>query len=127
MLAFSAIADAPLADDAEVRFIGVPAASVSVAGIAPDLVGRGLRIFPPASNVVVSVVAPTAVTGASIKPEPGRVTLIKRAPLSVSTGVQIAPNAVTAYDLNWNRPRILTGLFSERRIRFVILRQTGAT
>ena len=125
MLAFAAIADTPLADDTEVRFIAVPAASVSVAGVAPDIVGRGLRIFPPAANVGVVGATPEVLTGVTVKPESGRITLIKRAPSSVSTGVQMSPDALEAYLVDWARPIVLTGIFSERRIVFVDLRQTG--
>lgn len=127
MLAFAAIADAPLADDTEVRFIGVPSVGISVAGIAPDLVGRGLRVFPPAANVVVSVVAPTAVTGALVKVENAQVTLIKRVPRYVGPNVIVRPNVLGSFTTSWLRPRILTGVFSERRIKFVTLRQTGAS
>lgn len=126
MLAFAAIADTPLADDTEVRFIAVPAANVSVAGIVPDFIGTARRIFPPAANVDVTGVAPVLLTGVAIKPEPGRITLIKRAPAAVSTGVQLTPDATFVYDLEWNRPRVLTGIFSERRIVYVTLRQTGS-
>jgi hypothetical protein len=125
MLAFSAIADTPLADDTEVRFIGVPAANVSVAGIAPDLVGNTLRVFPPAANVVVSVVAPTAVTGALVKVENAQVTLIKRVPRYVGPNVIVRPSLLGDFGISANRPTILSGVFTERRIKFVILRQTG--
>jgi len=127
MLAFAAIADTPLADDTEVRFIAVPAANIAVSGIAPDQAGGALRIFPPAANIDFAVSIPGVFSGVTVKPEPGRITLIKRAPSSVSTGVQISPDALVVYDIEWNRPRILTGLFSERRIKFVNLRQTGST
>ena len=126
MLAFAAIADTPLADDTEVRFINVPAASISVTGIAPDQVGNALRIFPPAANINLAGDAPAIVTGVTITPEQGRITLIKRAPQAVSTGALVSPDALAVYDIEWNRPRILTGLFSERRIKFVDLRQTGS-
>lgn len=126
MLAFAAIADTPLADDTEVRFINVPAASISVTGIAPDLVGNTLRIFSPAANINLAGDAPTIATGVTIIPEQGRITLIKRAPQAVSTGVRATPDAILVYDLFALRPQILTGLFSERRIRFVDLRQAGS-
>jgi len=127
MLAFAAIADTPLADDTEVRFIAVPAANIAVTGIAPDQVGNARRIFPPAANVNLAGASPIIASGVTVKPEPGRITLIKRAPAAVSTGVKIDPDALAVYDIEWNRPRILTGLFSERRIKFVNLRQTGST
>lgn len=126
MLAFAAIADTPLADDTEVRFIDVPAANIAVTGIAPDFVGNATRVFPPAANVDVAGVSPILLTGVTVKPEPGRITLIKRAPSSVSTGVQLTPDAAPVYDLEWKRPRVLTGIFSERRIVYVTLRQTGS-
>ena len=125
MLAFAAIADTPLADDTEFRFIAVPAASVSVAGVAPDQAGSALRIFPPAANAGVVGATPEVLTGVTVKPESGRITLIKRAPSSVSTGVQMSPDALEAYLVDWARPIVLTGIFSERRIVFVDLRQTG--
>lgn len=125
MLAFAALADTPLADDTEVRFIEVPAASISVAGIAPDRVGNATRVFPPAANINLAGTVPDIASGVVVSPEPGRITLIKRAPASVSTGVQISPDVSEVYILDWKRPIILTGIFSERRIVFVNLRQTG--
>ena len=127
MLAFAAIADTPLADDTEVRFINVPAASISVTGIAPDQVGNALRIFPPAANINLAGDAPAIVTGVTITPEQGRITLIKRAPQAVSTGAIAVVDALAVYDLAAPRPQILTGQFSERRVKFVILRQSGST
>ena len=127
MLAFAAIADTPLADDTEVRFIEVPSASLSVSGVAPDRVGNALRIFPPAANVNLAGAAPETATGVTVKPEPGRITLIKRAPQAVSTGVRAVVDALAVYDLAAPRPQILTGQFSERRVKFVILRQSGST
>lgn len=125
MLAFSAIADTPLADDTEVNFIQVPSANIAVSGITPDRVGSAIRFFPPAANINFSGSIPVVASGVSLKPEQGRITLIKRAPAAVSTGVKISTDALLVYDIEWKRPRILTGIFSERRIKFVILRQTG--
>ena len=126
MLAFAAIADTPLAADTEVRFINVPAASISVTGLAPDQVGNALRIFPPAAHINLAGDAPAIVTGVTLPPEQGRTTLLKRAPQAVPTGALVPPAALAVYDIEWNRPRIRTGVFRERRIKFVDLGQTGS-
>lgn len=126
MLAFAAIADTPLADDTEVRFINVPAAQIVVTGHVPPVVGRALRVFSPAANLNLAGDAPGISTGVTIRPEQGRVTLIKRAPRAVSTGVLRKIDAALVYNLNPLRPQVLSGLFSERRIRFVDLRQAGS-
>ncbi len=125
MLAFAAIADTPLADDTEVRFIAVPAASVSVAGVAPDIVGRGLRIFPPAANVDLEAAAPAVSTGISLNVEASQISIIRRIPKYIGPNVIVRPSLLSAFTISANRPKILSGVFTQRRIKFVILRQTG--
>ena len=125
MLAFAAIADTPLADDTEVRFIAVPAASVSVAGVAPDIVGRGLRIFPPAANVDLEAAAPAVSTGISVNVEASQISIIRRTPQYIGPNVIVRPSLLSAFTISGNRPKILSGVFTQRRIKFVILRQTG--
>ena len=126
MLGFTALAEAPLADDTEVNSLRIPAASIAIRGHAPPITGRVLRLFLPAANLNVRGAAAVISTGTTVKPEQGRVTLIKRAPRSVSTGALVSPDAIAVYDLSPPRPLILTGEFSERRIKFVNLRQTGS-
>ena len=125
MLAFAAIADTPLADDTEVRFIAVPAASVSVAGVAPDIVGGALRIFPPAANVDLEAAAPAVSTGISVNVEASQISIIRRIPKYIGPNVIIRPALLGAFSISANRPTILSGVFTQRRIKFVILRQTG--
>jgi len=125
MLAFAAIADTPLADDTEVRFIAVPAASVSVAGFAPDIVGRGLRIFPPAANVDLEAAAPAVSTGISVNVEASQISIIQRIPKYIGPNIIVRPSLLGAFTISANRPKILSGVFTQRRIKFVILRQTG--
>lgn len=125
MLAFAAIADTPLADDTEVRFIAVPAANISVTGIAPDLVGRGLRIFPPAANVDLVADAPAVSTGISVNVAASQIAIIRRVPRYIGPNIIVRPSLLGAFAISANRPTILSGVFTERRIKFVILRQTG--
>lgn len=127
MLAFAAIADTPLADDTEVRFISVPAANVSVAGIAPAQAGRGLRIFPPAANVDLEAAAPAISTGISVNVGASQITIIRRVPRYIGPNVIIRPNLLGVFTIVPKRPTILSGVFSERRIKFVVLRQTGGS
>ena len=126
MLAFAAIADTPLADDTEVRFIAVPAASVSVAGVAPDIVGRGLRVSSPAANVDLEAAAPAVSTGISVNVEAFHISIIRRIPQYIGSDVLVRPSLLSAFTISGNRPTILSGVFTQRRIKFVILRQTGA-
>ena len=126
MLAFAAIADTPLADDDEVRFIAVPAANISVTGVAPDLVGRTLRVFPPAANVDLVADAPAVSTGISVNVAASQIAIIRRVPRYIGPNVIIVrPSLLGDFGISANRPTILSGVFTERRIKFVILRQTG--
>jgi len=126
MLAFAAIADTPLADDTELNSLRVPVAEIVVTGHIPPVLGQLLRVYAPVANLNLEGVAALISTGSTVKPEQGRVTLIKRAPQAVSTGVLVSPIVTQVYDLSTLRPLILTGEFSERRIKFVNLRQTGS-
>lgn len=125
MLAFAAIADTPLADEVEVTHLNVPAAAITLTGHIPPLIGQLLRVFPPAANVHLTGAVAVIATGVILKPEQGRITLIKRAPASISTSSQVSVEALPVSVLFAPRPQVLTGAFSARRVVFVILRQTG--
>ena len=65
MLAFAALADAPIADDTTILYLDIPAASIAIAGAAP-VVSTGVLLTSPAANINIAASVPLISSGVSV-------------------------------------------------------------
>lgn len=124
-LPVAAIQLTPVAPDV---FTGVSVApdaiQITTEAEAPSSISTGVLVDTPPENYEVAATAPVVSTGILKRVGSANIGFSAVNPRAVSVGATVKIVQSRTYVVNWRRPVILTGSFSERRIFFVNLRQT---